>query len=89
MFYYVARSGANIVMREATTFILIGDIYSERYNAIYATYMGYDEIAHHSGIRDNDSFDALKKTEIWIDSGGSCKKTSARKHNDSQYTLLK
>lgn len=63
LFYYVARSGANIVMREATTFILIGDIYSERYNAIYATYMGYDEIAHHSGIRDKDSFDALRKID--------------------------
>ena len=63
LFYYVARSGANVVMREATTFILIGDIYSERYNAIYATYMGYDEIAHHSGIRDKDSFTALKKID--------------------------
>ena len=63
LFYYVARSGANIVMREAATFILIGDIYSGRYNTMYATYMGYDEIAHHTGIRDVDSFGALKKID--------------------------
>ncbi len=63
LFYYVARSGANIVMREATTFIIIGDIYSGKYNRIYATYMGYDEIAHHSGIRDDDAFGALKKID--------------------------
>lgn len=63
LFYYVARSGANIVLREATTFILIGDIYSKRYNSIYATYMGYDEIAHHSGIRDKDTIGSLKKID--------------------------
>lgn len=62
-FYYIARSGANIVMREATTFILIGDIYSGKYNEMYATYMGYDEIAHHSGIRDVDTFGALRKID--------------------------
>lgn len=63
LFYYVARSGANIVMREATTFILMGDIYSSKYKAMYATYMGYDEIAHHSGIRDRDTVGALKKID--------------------------
>ena len=30
---------------------------------IYATYLGYDEIAHHSGIRDRDSFRYLKKLD--------------------------
>lgn len=57
--YFVARAGANVVMREATTISLIGDIFSGKYNVIYATYMGYDEIAHHSGIRDWDAFYAL------------------------------
>ena len=66
LYYFVARSGANVVMREATTFTLIGDIYAGNYNAMYATYMGYDEIAHHSGIRDNDSFQALKQIDTQI-----------------------
>ena len=63
LFYFVARSGANVVMREAATYILIGDVYAGRYNVMYATYMGYDEIAHHSGIRDEDSFYALKEID--------------------------
>ena len=25
-----------------------------------STYLGYDEIAHHSGVRDEDSFNTLK-----------------------------
>lgn len=58
--YLVIRGGANVVMREATTLSIIGDIYEGKYNTVYSTYMGYDEIAHHSGIRDNDSFYALK-----------------------------
>lgn len=65
--YFVARSGANIVMREATTLTLIGDIYAGEYNVMYSTYMGYDEIAHHSGIRDNDSFYALKQIDGQIE----------------------
>lgn len=64
--YFVSRSGANIVMREATTFTLIGDVYAGNFNTMYATYMGYDEIAHHSGIRDNDSFHALKQIDTQI-----------------------
>ncbi|OED30006.1 phage holin family protein [Methanosphaera sp. WGK6] len=63
LFYYVARAGANVVMREASTFSLIGDIYSAKYDVIYTTYMGYDEIAHHSGIRDYDAFYALRQID--------------------------
>lgn len=66
LYYFVARSGTNIVMREATTFTLIGDIYAGVYNTMYATYMGYDEIAHHSGIRDKDSFYSLKQIDTQI-----------------------
>ncbi|MBE6511530.1 MAG: phage holin family protein [Methanobrevibacter olleyae] len=61
--YYVARAGANVAMREATTLAIIGDIIAGNYNAIYATYMGYDEIAHHSGVEDYDSFYALRQID--------------------------
>lgn len=61
--YYVARAGTNVAMREATTLTLIGDILAGNYNAIYATYMGYDEIAHHSGVEDYDSFYALRQID--------------------------
>ena len=61
--YYVARAGTNVAMREATTYTIIGDIFAGQYNAIYATYMGYDEIAHHSGVEDYDAFYALRQID--------------------------
>lgn len=61
--YYVARAGTNVAMREATTYTLIGDISAGHYNTIYATYMGYDEIAHHSGVEDYDAFYALRQID--------------------------
>ncbi len=61
--YYVARAGTNVAMREATTYTLIGDIFAGQYNAIYATYMGYDEIAHHSGVEDFDAFYSLRQID--------------------------
>ncbi len=61
--YYVARAGTNVGMREATTYTIIGDIFAGQYNAIYATYIGYDEIAHHSGVEDYDAFYALRQID--------------------------
>lgn len=61
--YFVARAGTNVVLREATTFTLIGDVFAGEHNVIYATYMGYDEIAHHSGIEDFDSFYSLRQID--------------------------
>lgn len=61
--YYIARAASNVAMREATTFTLIGDIFAGNYNVIYATYMGYDEIAHHSGVEDYDAFYALRQID--------------------------
>lgn len=61
--YYVARAGTNVAMREATTFTIIGDIFAGQYNVIYATYMGYDEIAHHSGVEDYDAFYSLRQID--------------------------
>lgn len=61
--YFIARAGANVLMREASTAAIIGDIFSGNYDVIYTTYMGYDEIAHHSGIRDKDAFYALRQID--------------------------
>ncbi len=54
------RGGANVFLREVTTLALIGDILKGHVDVAYVTYLGYDEIAHHSGVRDEDSFYALK-----------------------------
>ncbi|MEN6329697.1 MAG: phage holin family protein [Methanobacteriaceae archaeon] len=61
--YPFVRAGANVFLREITTSILIGDILEGKVDVGYVTYLGYDEIAHHSGTRDWDSFYALSKLD--------------------------
>lgn len=60
------RAGANVFLREITTLALIGDILKGHVDVAYVTYLGYDEIAHHSGVRDEDSFNALKEIDKQI-----------------------
>ena len=57
------RGGANIFLREVTTLALIGDILKGEIDVAYVTYLGYDEIAHHSGVRDNDAFYSLRNID--------------------------
>lgn len=54
------RAGANVFLREITTLALMGDVLKGEIDVAYVTYLGYDEIAHHSGVRDFDAFIALK-----------------------------
>lgn len=49
-----------VLMRELNIYTLLGDMFAGRPSA-YATFVGYDEIAHHSGILDPGAFDALHK----------------------------
>ncbi len=58
--YPFVRAGAAVFLREITTYTLIGDIINGNFDIIYVTYLGYDEIAHHSGTRDEDAFHALR-----------------------------
>jgi putative membrane protein len=58
--YPFVRAGAAIFLREITTYTLIGDIINGDVDVGYVTYLGYDEIAHHSGVRDGDAFHALR-----------------------------
>ena len=58
--YIPTRAGTNVFMREINTSTLIGDMMVGDVDVAYSTYLGYDEIAHHSGVRDEDSWYALK-----------------------------
>lgn len=58
--YIPTRAGTNVFMREINTSTLIGDMMVGHIDVAYSTYLGYDEIAHHSGVRDNDAWYALK-----------------------------
>jgi hypothetical protein len=61
--YFLTRAGANVFLREITTDILIGDLITGHVDAVYATYVGYDEIAHHNGTTDDAAFDALNEVD--------------------------
>ena len=58
--YIPTRAGTNVFMREINTETLIGDMFVGDVDVAYSTYLGYDEIAHHSGVRDDDAWFALK-----------------------------
>ena len=58
--YIPTRAGTNVFMREINTETLIGDMMVGDVDVAYSTYLGYDEIAHHSGVRDEDAWFALK-----------------------------
>ena len=58
--YIPTRAGTNVFMREINTETLIGDMMVGDIDSAYSTYLGYDEIAHHSGVRDEDAWFALK-----------------------------
>ena len=58
--YIPVRAGTNVFMREINTQTLIGDMMIGEVDVAYSTYLGYDEIAHHSGVRDEDVWRALE-----------------------------
>jgi uncharacterized membrane protein YvlD (DUF360 family) len=58
--YIPTRAATNVFMREINTSTLIGDMMIGDIDVAYSTYLGYDEIAHHSGVRDEDAWFALK-----------------------------
>ncbi len=81
--YAAVRAGANVVLREVTTDVLISEILTGDIDTAYATYMGYDEIAHHSGVQDDDVWNALKNIDLQFS-----KVTSAIEMSDRDYKLV-
>ncbi len=64
--YATLRAGENVFLREVVTETLTGDILKGEMNSAYGTYVGYDEVAHHSGVRDNDVWGVLKDIDLEI-----------------------
>ena len=76
--YIPTRAGTNVFMREINTSTLIGDMMVGDIDVAYSTYLGYDEIAHHSGVRDEDAWFALKGMDKQIKRLIECNKYSPR-----------
>jgi putative membrane protein len=60
--YPLLRVFTTIIMRELNIYTLIGDMYAGVPSA-YATFVGYDEVAHHSGVESVDALDILHKLD--------------------------
>ncbi len=58
--YPLIRASITVVMRDLVTALLMADIV-EGIPVSYATFVGYDEVAHHSGIREADALAVLKR----------------------------
>lgn len=63
--YPLLRAAVTIGLAEITTATLAGDIY-RGVRAAYADYVGYDEVAHHSGIRRPESMESLRRIDDYI-----------------------
>lgn len=59
--YPFTRAAMTVLMLDLKIDTLVGDVFAGRSSA-YATFVGYDEIAHHSGIMDPGAFDILKNS---------------------------
>jgi uncharacterized membrane protein YvlD (DUF360 family) len=59
-FYPLVRAAIAVVMRDLTVATLMADIV-EGIPVTYATFVGYDEVAHHSGIRERDALKVLRR----------------------------
>ena len=58
--YALARASIAVVMRDLNVAMLAADIV-EGVPVSYATFVGYDEVAHHSGIREPDALTVLRQ----------------------------
>ena len=83
--YAGVRAGANVVLREATTEILASEIIRGEYDTAYSTYMGYDEVAHHSGVEDEDIWPILRQIDLQF---SRLQSTAEMSERDYKFVIL-
>ncbi|MFL5892239.1 MAG: phage holin family protein [Solirubrobacterales bacterium] len=59
------RGTITVVMRDLNVASLLGDIV-QGFPVVYSTFVGYDEVAHHSGIDQPDAFAVLKQHDAQL-----------------------
>ncbi|KAA9165724.1 phage holin family protein [Amycolatopsis acidicola] len=63
--YPLARPGTTVIARDVTVSAVLEDMLSGR-SVVYADFLGYDEVAHHSGIERFDSLAVLRAIDQQI-----------------------
>jgi uncharacterized membrane protein YvlD (DUF360 family) len=64
--YPFLRGAITVIMRDLNVATLLGDIV-EGVPVAYSTFVGYDEVAHHSGIEQPDAFAVLKQHDARLE----------------------
>ena len=85
LIYATIRAGANVLLREVATNTLIGSILKGDMDSAYLSYVGYDEVAHHSGVEDEDVWNVLKKIDLQFNRIKKAEKLSDR---DYKFVIL-
>lgn len=60
--YPLLRTFTTVISRDVTVGTLVGDMMAGR-SVIYADFLGYDEVAHHSGVERYDALDTLRRID--------------------------
>jgi uncharacterized membrane protein YvlD (DUF360 family) len=63
--YPLMRGAITVIMRDLNVASLLGDIL-EGVPVVYSTFVGYDEVAHHSGIEQPDAFAVLRQHDAQL-----------------------
>ncbi len=63
--YPFMRGAITVIMRDLNVATLLGDIV-EGVPVVYSTFVGYDEVAHHSGVEQADAFAVLKQHDAQL-----------------------
>ena len=63
--YPLTRPGTTVIARDVVTYALLEDMLAGRPVA-YADFLGYDEVAHHSGVERFDSLEVLRSIDQQI-----------------------
>jgi uncharacterized membrane protein YvlD (DUF360 family) len=63
--YPVIRAAITVIMRDLNVATLMADVI-EGVPVAYSTFVGYDEVAHHSGILEPDAFVVLEKLDAQL-----------------------
>jgi len=63
--YPFLRGGVSVVVRDLVVHSVLSDMMAGR-PAVYATFSGYDEVAHHSGLERADTLEVLRKIDQQI-----------------------
>ncbi|WP_329051473.1 phage holin family protein [Amycolatopsis sp. NBC_01488] len=78
--YPLARPGTTVIARDVVVSAILGDMLAGR-PVVYADFLGYDEVAHHSGIERFDTLSVLRSIDQQIARLHRASRLSSRRYH--------